>query len=94
MKALRIIASLIVAPILILLGIVGTPFSLLALADPVGAKMSDDADPLGPPPTTTESMWVLAGYLLMLAVGLLIVIGTCISISHSNKATSTNSAAS
>jgi hypothetical protein len=37
-----------------------TVFAVLAIVDPVGSQMANDADPFGMPPTTVESLAYLA----------------------------------
>ena len=52
-----------------LLGLVGSFVSILAIIDPVGTKMADDADPFGLPPTTAESSLVLLAYMAIMSIG-------------------------
>jgi hypothetical protein len=54
---------------LILVGLIGVLFSVLDLIDPVGSKMADDADPLGPPNSTLESLLMTAAYAAVLGGG-------------------------
>ncbi len=58
---------------LLLGGIVGTAVSLLAVLDPVGTKMSDDADPFGTPPSFFSSLSILLVYLGVSGVGAFVV---------------------
>ena len=54
---------------LLLVGLVGSAMSFLALADPVGTKMADDADPFGVPPSASGSLILLVVFLAVGAVG-------------------------
>ena len=51
-------------------GLLGTAVGILAILDPVGAKMSDDADPLGTPPSFSESAAVTFLFLLIAGAGI------------------------
>lgn len=68
MRALRFCSG-VAGSLLILLGLLGVAFSILALIDPVGAQAADDANPLGAPPTFLQSSGILLAYLLVGAVG-------------------------
>src|SRR2546430_15509565 len=56
---------------LLLVGLVGSAVSFLALADPVGTKMADDADPFGVPPSASGSLILLVVFLAVGAVGVI-----------------------
>jgi len=43
----------------ILFGLMGMLIYLLAIVDPAGAKLADDADPFGPPPPMRDSLFGL-----------------------------------
>ena len=49
--------------ILLALGLVGNIVAILGVIDPAGAKLSDDADPFGSPPTLLNSILVCFTYL-------------------------------
>gem|GEM_PF-3539855 len=68
MRALRVFSG-IAGPVLILVSVLGVLFSILALIDPAGVQASDDANPLGAPPTFLQSSGILLAYLLLGAVG-------------------------
>ena len=51
------------------LGLGVSLFALLALADPQGAQLANDADPFGAPSTTTETLLHLAAGLIALGTG-------------------------
>jgi hypothetical protein len=55
--------------LLAIAGLGGTFLSLLALMDPAGAQHSNDADPFGAPPGTTQILFSSAVSLLMLCIG-------------------------
>ena len=38
-----------------LIALTAMPFQILALVDPVGTKMADDADPFGAPPSRSKT---------------------------------------
>ena len=44
----------ITTAVVVLFGFICVLLSIAAFIDPAGAKMSDDADPFGPPPTVME----------------------------------------
>ena len=54
---------------MILLGSFGVFFGILAMIDPAGAKLADDADPLGTPPAFIESLNLTCFYGLTLLAG-------------------------
>lgn len=61
------------AAILIIVGLLIAGLSILALIDPAGAKMADDNDPFGPPPSRVYDVVLLAAGLgLIVAAGFLI----------------------
>jgi hypothetical protein len=49
--------------ILLALGLGGSVVAILGMIDPAGAKLSDDADPFGAPPTLLNSILVCLTYL-------------------------------
>ena len=53
--------------VMFLLGLFGVFFGVLAIFDPAGAQMSNDADPFGEPPTLVRSI-ALTGFYLALAI--------------------------
>ena len=61
--------------IFILLSGLGLFFGIIAMIDPVGTKLSDDADPFGVPPTLGESLTVTIIYFSLFAVGFLLLVG-------------------
>ena len=60
--------------VFILLGILGVFFGLIEMIDPVGSKMSDDADPFGVPRSFSETLNLICfwGILLLLGMWLLL----------------------
>ena len=58
-----------IAWILVVLGLLGVTFGVLAIVDPVGSKAADDADPFGTPPTRRESLRITLVYVLVGASG-------------------------
>ncbi len=54
---------------LFLFGLFGAFFGLLSIADPVGAQMANDSDPLGDPPTLVKSIAITAMYLALTVIG-------------------------
>jgi hypothetical protein len=54
---------------MLLLGLAGCAVSLLAIMDPVGAKMADDGDPFGAPPSLVSSFFVLVMFVSISALG-------------------------
>lgn len=68
MRVLRFLSG-IAGSALILLSVLGVVFSIFALIDPAGAQASDDANPLGAPPTFLHSSGIILAYLLVGAVG-------------------------
>lgn len=71
LKILRILTGLI----LLLFGFSGIFFGILSIIDPVGTKMSDDADPFGIPPTFDESLTFTVIFILIFMLGTLLVSG-------------------
>lgn len=53
----------ILGALLIALSLLGVVFSVVELFDPVGSKMSDDGDPLGPPSSLAVTITNLVAYL-------------------------------
>jgi hypothetical protein len=68
MRLLKFIGA-IVGCALILLGGLGTLVSIHALIDPAFVQGSNDADPLGPPPTFLHSFGILLAYVALGAIG-------------------------
>jgi hypothetical protein len=54
--------------ILLVGGVLGVAVSLIAILDPAGAQMADDANPFGPPPSLLSSISILIFYLIVSAV--------------------------
>lgn len=50
-------------------GIVGALLSVVALADPAGMQMAEDANAFGPPPTKMTSALMLVGFLTIASAG-------------------------
>lgn len=67
-RALRVLSGF-VGLAFIVLGFVGSGFSILAMIDPVGTKAADDNDPLGLPPSFLEVLGVLGLYCALGALG-------------------------
>lgn len=61
------------ACIFLLLGFLGVGFGIIGMIDPVGTKMSDDADPLGTPPSFTDSLFVTMAYATVFLLGLCLI---------------------
>lgn len=53
-----------------LFGLLGVAFGVLSVFDPIGAQLADDHNPMATPPTLSESVWVIALYVVVLLVGL------------------------
>lgn len=70
-KILRIIGGLF----FMLVGAVGVLIGIIGIIDPVGSKMSDDADPFGVPPTFAESLTLTLLFILIFSLGILLLIG-------------------
>ncbi len=63
------VAAKVLGVFLSALGLGVSLFALLALADPQGAQLANDADPFGAPPATTETLLHLAVGLVALGAG-------------------------
>ena len=61
--------ALLMGGALTVLGMFGSAAAVFGILDPVGAKMADDGDPFGLPPTVGESLTLLGAYLALAAVG-------------------------
>ena len=60
--------------LMILLGLTGTIFGVIAVLDPAGTQLSNDADPFGTPPSWQSSVALTAAYAVVgLAGGALVV---------------------
>lgn len=59
----------VVGVVLIVLALIVGCVELLALVDPVGTKMADDADPFGPPPSAAGSAIGLLASVVIGALG-------------------------
>jgi hypothetical protein len=62
-----------IAWILVVLGILGAIVGVLAIVDPVGSKMADDAAPFGVPPSRKELLAITLVYVLVGFTGLAIL---------------------
>lgn len=71
LEIIRIGAGLIV----MLFGGLGILLGIIAIIDPVGTKMSDDADPFGVPPTFIESLNLTVIFILIFLGGVGLVVG-------------------
>lgn len=60
---------------LTLFGSLGIVVGIIAIIDPIGSKMSDDNDPLGIPPTVSESLIITLVYVLIFTLGICLIIG-------------------
>ena len=69
MSAAKIIAG-VAGLLLLLVGLLGSAVSLLAIIDPVGTKAADDNDPFGVPPSVLGSLLMLLIFLCVCAVGI------------------------
>ena len=58
--------------LLILFGLLGASAAAIEIADPVGAKMTDDSQPFGRPAPLTQSVTLLGAY------GAVAVAGICL----------------
>lgn len=54
-------------------GLLGCAVSLLAIIDPVGAKMADDSDPFGMPPSIFSSLVLLVFFIAVSGLGAYLV---------------------
>jgi hypothetical protein len=68
MSGAKIVAGLS-SVILLLVGLLGSAVSVLAIIDPVGTKAADDNDPFGTPPSLLGSLLMLLIFLCVSAVG-------------------------
>jgi hypothetical protein len=66
---LRIITGLVLA----FVGFLGIASGIVAVLDPVGSKLADDADPLGPPVTITQALMVIVTWALVLCIGIWLI---------------------
>lgn len=55
-----------------LLGLLGILVCILAIIDPVGAKLADDNDPFGIPPSLAESSGMLLAYIAVTSIAALL----------------------
>jgi hypothetical protein len=55
--------------ILFVIGVFAALVTIHAILDPVGAKMSDDADPFGTPPSRVSSLFMLLLWLVVSGIG-------------------------
>ena len=62
--------------VLLFLSSFGVVFGIVAMIDPVGAKMSDDGDPFGIPPTFVESLSLTLFYMGVFFVGIWWILGS------------------
>jgi len=58
---------------LILFSLIFCAITLLAVIDPAGAKMADDNDPFGPPPSRLSSLALLGAFIGVGAAGVYLV---------------------
>jgi len=70
-------AILFFSGIVVLAGVLFTVIAMIGLLDPAGAKMADDSDPFGPPPTTVGGIFVLCLSLGILLSGILAPAAYC-----------------
>lgn len=61
---------------LFVIGLGGMIFAVHGIIDPAGAKLSDDANPFGAPPSLFDSLLVLAAYLGVCAAGAFLLWGS------------------
>ncbi|HXG84342.1 MAG TPA: hypothetical protein VNI84_09965 [Pyrinomonadaceae bacterium] len=60
---------------LTLFGSLGIVVGIIAIIDPIGSKMADDSDPLGIPPTFSESLILILVYVLIFILGISLILG-------------------
>lgn len=61
---------LLIGGILLCLGgLAGVGMGVIAILDPIGTKMADDADPFGAPPSALASIFITISFALVVAVG-------------------------
>jgi hypothetical protein len=53
-----------------LFGLLGFAFGILSAFDPIGAQLADDHNPMATPLTLSESIRVIALYIVILLIGL------------------------
>jgi hypothetical protein len=58
-----------VGAILVVLGLIGVIFGVVALIDPAGSKMADDGAPFGSPLGVMESLLITAAYAVAAMLG-------------------------
>ena len=71
-KLIKALSISVGVPLLIL-GLGGSIFTILGIIDPAGTQLSNDADPVGTPPTLLSSILVCLVYLVILFAGLFLL---------------------
>lgn len=66
--------GIVTGVVLITVSLLGIFFGILSIIDPVGAKMSDDNAPFGPPPTIWDSVIMVFVYIIVGIIGSFLVI--------------------
>jgi hypothetical protein len=59
--------------LLAIFGFLGTGFGIIGILDPVGSKMADDSDPLGPPLPFVQALVLTLIYVGMLCLGIWLI---------------------
>jgi hypothetical protein len=68
MSAAKIVGA-VLGLVLLVVGFLGVAVSVFAILDPAGAKMADDANPFGAPPSLLSSVLIFVFYLAVCVLG-------------------------
>jgi hypothetical protein len=69
MSAAKVVTA-VSGVILLLVGLLMSAISVLAMIDPAGAKAADDTDPFGVPPSVLSSVAMLSVFLCVCGLGI------------------------
>lgn len=70
---ISVFVQIILGMLVSFVGLLGTGLGLVAILDPVGTKMADDADPFGTPPSLIESALFTLVFAVITGVGFLVI---------------------
>jgi hypothetical protein len=70
---LAVVVQVLSGILLSLFGLVGMLLGIIAILDPVGTKMADDADPFGTPPSRISSAVLTLTFVVITGIGVLII---------------------
>jgi len=60
---------LLVGALLLVFGLLGVIVAIFALVDPAGAKLADDGNPFGPPPSRVQSVQQMVAFAVTALAG-------------------------